>query len=830
MDTEGTHDARHTRSDQVPRPAPPPDLPPRPTAPPLFPDPAATGGDTAVPGNAVRRGDAPQSPFMAWLSAPRVLAGPGIWAYEHRPRPKDEPHEIAVPQLISGAVISFLCAWLVWSLLMNDYLGPYWKWPREVMLPDSWKTGNANIVSSFIYMALILGVIVVIFGRVGRWPTLFRRLITPVTNRLWDRLPSWLAPKDPSALPGGQLLARAAATLVVVWFLWQWCTDQTTESSLLMLQLENLTPVSGQQASYFYYATSYSLIDLGVLLVVFSRFACLSELRRRYLSSGRREVPDARDVAETGARVLEVDRAEWAGLREAGAGPAADRLAQEARTGLMNDVDHARLTRAWQSVRVQPSRLPAFIDSVQKHGSAACLHPSGARDLPHRTARHDLLTSQVRIGTASEDVRNPYDRRGTGFALSPEVLGTSLLAVGPAGSGKTTRLVRPLVEALCLQALAGRAAVVSVGTAGTAPAPDYAFDAVVKIGHRDTQCDLDLYGGTTDTDEAAAILAEALVGDLVATAPGGDGRRAATVLGQLLGPFRAAHGRFPAVPELRELLDGSREAMAGLRAALEAAGERSALRELDARERQAERPGDPGMMLADRIAVLDRPAFEGFFDPSGQSRQVSLRALDHPLRVRIDLPERGHADASRLLARLVLAQFTECAVNRPDRSLFACVVVDDASHVITQEALRGLQRLRTANAGAVLTLRGLDDVPESLRGALLGTVGCRVAFAGVTTWDGARFAEVWGKAWVETKDVTDRQIVSDEPFTKVLHSIRRLVTGKNVTAKAVTVRTVERERWSASDLANSVPPGHAVLSVTSVSGETAPPVLVDLRS
>ncbi|WP_329172785.1 ATP/GTP-binding protein [Streptomyces decoyicus] len=830
MDTEGTHDARNTRSDQVPRPAAPPDVPPRPSAPPHSAAPSAAGGRPAGPGPSARAGDAPQSPFMAWLSTPRVMAGPGIWAFGHKPKPKDEPHETAVPQLIAGAVISFLCAWLIWSLLMNDYLGPYWKWPREVMLPDSWKTGNANVVSSFVYMALILGAIVIVFGRVGRWPALFRRLLAPSANRVWDRLPSWLAPKDPGSLPSGQLFARAALTLVLVWFLWQWCIDKTTDSSILMLQLENLTPVSGQQESYFYYATSYSLFDLGVLLVVFSRFACLSELRRRYGSPSRRGPSGAGKTAETAAQVLEVDQAEWADLRASGAPAAADRLAHEARSGLMNDVDHARITRAWQSVRVQPSRLQAFIDSVQTSGAAACLHPSGARDLATRTARHDLLTSQVRIGTASEDVRNPYDRRGTGFALEPDVLGTSLLAVGPPGAGKTTGLVRPLVEALCLQALAGRAAVVSVGTAASVPAPDGAFDAVIRIGHRDADCDLDLYGGTTDPDEAAGILAEALVGDVAATLPGGNGRRAATVLGQLLGPFRVAHGRFPGVPELRELLDGSREAMAGLRTALEAAGENSALRELDARERQAERSGDVGVLLADRIALLDRPAFAGFFDPTGSSRQVSLRSLDHPLRVRIDLPERGHADASRILARLVLAQFTECAVARSDRSVFACLVLDDASHVITQEALRGVQRLRSANAGAVLTLRALDDVPESLRGALLGAVGCRMAFAGVTTWDGARFAEVWGKAWVETRDVTDRQIVSDEPFTKLMHSIRRLVTGKNVTAKAVTVRTVERERWSASDLANSVPPGHAVLSVTSVAGEHAPPVLVDLRS
>ncbi|WP_438485617.1 ATP/GTP-binding protein [Streptomyces sp. S186] len=829
MDTEGTQDARNIRSGQFPRPAHPPGPPPRPAVPPGYAVPPASGGG-AGPRGGGRAGEAPQSPLMAWLSAPRRSGGPGVWALGHRPRPKDAPQEIAVPQLITGAVVSALCAWLLWSLLMNDYLGPYWKWPREVMLPDSWKTGNANVVSSFVYMALVLGAIVVVFGRLGRWPELFRRLVTPTVDRLWNRLPVWLAPKDPATLPGGPLLIRTGATLVVVWLLWQWCTDKTTDSSLLMLQLENLTPVSGQQASFFYYATSFELLDLGVLLLVFNRFACLGELRRRYLTSGKRGPQNVGKSAPATGRVLEVDQAEWAELRAAGAAAAADRLAQEARSGLMNDVDHTRISRAWQSVRTQPSRLPAFVDGVRKHGSAAFPHSSGARDLPTRTAQHDLVTSQVRIGTASEDVRNPYDRRGSGIALEPKVLGTSLLAVGPAGSGKTTRLVRPLVEAMCLQAISGRATVVSVGPAGTAPVADGAFDTVVRAGHRDAECGLDLYGGTADPDEAAGILAEGLVGDLAGQLPGGDSRRAATALAQLLGPFRAAHGRFPSVPELRELLDGAPQAVAALRTALEAAGDHTLLRELDARARQSERPGDVALLLADRIALLDRPAFAAFFDPTGTTRQVSLRALDHPLRIRIELPERGHAEASRILARLVLAQFTECAVARADRSLFACLVLDEAAHTVTAEALRGLQRLRSANAGAVLTLRSLDDVPEALRSALLGSVGCRMAFAGVTPWDGAPFAEVWGKEWVETRDVTDRQIIAHGAGMKAFHIFRQLVTGKAATSKAITVRTVERERWSASDLANALPAGHAVLSVTTVEGEHAPPVLVDLRS
>ncbi|MGY5133506.1 ATP-binding protein [Streptomyces nigrescens] len=736
MDTEGTHDAQHTAPQPsggahrpeptVPRPAAPPappatapHTPPPPAAPPALPAMPATPPGTAPTGSAA------EPPLLGWLRTPRPSAAPGIWTYGHRPRAAEDPDRVPGRQLIIGAVISFLCGWLLWSLLWNGYLGPYWAWPMAVLFPDSWVLGAtsgdqlAYAIASRVYYGLWIAGLVIVFGRLGRWAEVARRYVLPAFRRK------------------------------------------------------------------------------------------------------RAPVPKPEPAA---------DRALWPELRSHGASDAADKLAAEARAGRMNDVDVARIERAWQSVRSGKNSTASFTDTVLRHGAAACAHPSGRRDLPRRAAHHDLLAHQVRIGTTAEHPRNPYQHRGAGSALSPEVLGTSLLAVGPAGSGKTARIVKPVVESMCLQALAGQCAVIAVGPAGSDLGPDDAFDVVVRVGRPEPECDLDLYGGTTDPDEASGILAEALVGDLAEQLPGGDSRRAATALSQLLGPFRAAHDRFPTVPELRELLDGAPRALAALRTALEDAEAHTLLRELDARVRQSDRPGDVAVLLADRIALLDRPAFAAFFDPTGNTRQVSLRALDHPLRVRIELPERGHAEASRILARLVLAQFTECAVARGDRSLFACLVVDEAAHTITAEALRGLQRLRSANAGAVLTLRSLDEVPDALRGTLLGAVGCRMAFAGVTTWDGARFAEVWGKEWVETRDVTDRQIIAESAAGKAFHMVRQLVTGKAATAKAVTVRTVERERWSASDLANSVPAGHAVLSVTSVAGEHAPPVLIDLRS
>ncbi|MFF3616462.1 ATP-binding protein [Streptomyces sp. NPDC002580] len=634
--------------------------------------------------------------------------------------------------------------------------------------------------------------------------------------------------EEPERIPARQLLSGAVIAFLVGWLIWSLLWNGYL-GGWWVLPLELFTPDSWRHSedrlgNAFLWYGYYTLIALIIMIVV-GRLGRWGEVWRRYgLPAWRRAAP----VAER-PPAPEDDPVEWNQLRAAGSADAADRLAAEARSGLMRDVDHARIARAWQGVRSGRHSLATFTGAVLKDGSAACLHPSGERDLPGRLARHDLVTGQVRLGTTADDPRNPYAYRGTGLALGTDLLGTSLLAVGPPGSGKTGGVVWPLAESLCLHALAGRAAVVVVGAAGAGLGPVDAYDVVVRIGNPESVYDLDLYGGTTDPDEAAAVLAEALVGDLADPHPGGDSRRSTTVLAQLLGPFQAVHGRFPSVPELRQLLDGTPGPLGALRKGLQDTGHASLLRELDARERQSGQPGDVAGVLSDRVALLDRPAFAGFFDTSGQSRPFSLRALDHPVRVRIDLPARGHADASRILARLVLAQFTASVAVREDRSLFACLVLDDATGVVTPEAVRGIQRLRSGNAGAVLTLRTLDDAPRPLRSPLLGAVGCRMALSGLTPWDGQDFAEVWGKEWIEARDVTDRQIIAETPAGKAVHMLRRVITGNAPTARAITVRQVERERWSASELAHAVPPGHAVLSLTSVKGEHAPPLLVDLR-
>ncbi|WP_327329812.1 ATP/GTP-binding protein [Streptomyces sp. NBC_01208] len=786
MDTEGTYDARGTGAERVPRPAGPP--PAAPPPPPYAPRP--------------RRPEAGGAGVEEWLRTPRPVREPGVWRYGHVPRPPEKPEGVSDRSLLVGVLISVLSGLLLWSLWRNGYI-PYRLVPLKLFTPGDWwyagTFGGPRTIEGAdaltVYEAVLFGLLVYGCGRLGNWSEIFRRHVA-------GRGQPFLG------------LATAAGSALAELLVWKDAVPLVRPVLILVASVAGGEIYQSQTVVN----VIYTLIALGVLWP-FARLGHWRELIAARRGKGA-AVPDA-PAGPPDAPTPD----QWPELREAGMRDAAEALTAEVRTGRMNDVDVARLRHAWRVGRGHPERLAALTEAVLRTGGAAALHPSGARDLTRRTVRHDLLTGQVRIGSCTEDPHNPYARRGSGIALEPALLGTSLLAVGPPGAGKSARLVRPVVESLALQALAGRAAVLAVGGAGSDLGPDDAFDVVVRIGDPASVHDFDLYGGTTDPDEAASVLAEGLVGDVTHL----DSRRAATVLAQLLGPYRAVHGHFPGVPALRELLDGDVAAIDALREALGAGGHQAMLRELEARTRQKGGAGDPGPVLADRIALLDRPAFAPFFATGEQARPFSLRSLGHlPLRVRIDLPERAHAEASRLLTRLVLAQFTAITAARADRSLFVCLVLDDATHTVTAETVRGIRRLRSVNAGALLTLRTVDDVPEGLHTALLGAVGCCMAFSGVTTWDGKRFAEVWGKEWVETREVAQHAVFADQPFTRALHGLRKLVTGKAVTRDAVTVRRVERERWSASELAYQVPPGHAVLSLTTVEGEHAPPLLVTL--
>ncbi|MFJ9246973.1 ATP/GTP-binding protein [Streptomyces sp. NPDC101776] len=801
MDSDGTRDARGTHANPVPRPGGPADVPAMPPRPPRTP------GAAPAPEQPPRF-----APAVAdWLNEPRPAAAPGIWRYGYRPPKADRAATRLSKVAILGLLIPLVVALIVWSFWRHGAVPYQWALLKLFTPSDWWWAGTVSpkgtegVDAISVYDGAFFALLVYAVVKLGGWLEVARHVVggRPQPARALLALVGGLIALSfvfPSAFPGVG-----------------WAPLPVQDPLFSLVVLIDGGPDLFQ--SVLFTDTLYTLITAAVLWP-FARLGGWWALAKERLvarnRTGEGEIRPAPAVLVP---------AQWPELREAGQYEAAELLTAEVLTGRMNDVDCSRVGYAWETAR-REAQLAVFTDTVLRTGAVAWVHPSGARDLPGRVAPHDLLEGQVRIGQWTAGDRTPSAYRGAGTALGPDALGTSLLVVGPSGSGKTRHVVAPVVESLALRALTGQCAVVAVCAAGTPLGPDSAFDVVVRIGDPASVYDLDPYADTTDPDAAAAFLAEALAGDLDTVGA----QRATTALAQLLGPYRAVHGTFPSLPVLRELLEGEPSALAALRQALSAPEHAGLRRDLDARARQTGSAADPGPVLADRLALLDRPVFAEFFGTGdAAARPFSLRAVaHHPLRVRIDVPAHGHEEAARLITRLVLAQFDH-VVHDTGRRHFACLVLDDATGTVTTESVRHMQRLRSQNAGVLLALRTLGDVPEALHGPLHGAVGCRMAFSGVTTWDGSRFAHAWGTEWVETRDVAQHTVFADQPMTRAIHALRKLVTGRAVTTEAVTVRQVERERWSASQLAHEVPPGHAVLSLTTVEGKHTPPSLVDLR-
>ena len=464
MDGDGTRDARGTRR-AVPRPASgPPPMPPVPPAPP---------GHPHVPQS---------SPVATWLDVPRADAEVGIWRFGHVPPRVPRKRKLA-PASRLGALIPLGVGIVLWSLWLNNTF-PYkgsllalvtpgdWWYPLTLS-PQTWQGAVARAVYDEIFFVVLL----IAAGYLGSWPTLIR---------------FWLGNRSQ---PQRAAITAAGAAVALVLVFPVLDSDPVPVYTTIIYLIALFTDgwaAAGAPVTVFLVDTS---ITLAVLWVA-ARWGDWRPLVRHWRTA--RQAGPRPD----GAPVAVAPPSRWPLLRVAGQTQAADLLSADVLTGRMNDVDCARVGRAWDLLHTQ-GRLASFTETVLRHGGAAWTHPSGARDLPRRTTEHDLLVGQVRVGRCGSDERTPPAYRNAGVALDPATLGTSLLAVGPPGSGRTERLTVPVVESLALGALTGACAVVAVGTAGSSLGPDDAFDVVIRPGDPASVHDLHLYAEATDPDAAA---------------------------------------------------------------------------------------------------------------------------------------------------------------------------------------------------------------------------------------------------------------------------------------------------------------------------------------
>ncbi|HKE52577.1 MAG TPA: M48 family metalloprotease, partial [Actinomycetes bacterium] len=521
-------------------------------------------------------------------------------------------------------------------------------------------------------------------------------------------------------------------------------------------------------------------------------------------------------------------------------------LSTQAQRGELTDVDRARIGLTLRHAAAARDMEIAVRELTAYHG-AAFLHRSGQRDLPVRHADHDLLRDQVRLGMAVAEPRNPDELQDQPFGLDTAMLTTSLLAIGPPGSGKTRGIAIPIVEHLCLAALANAASVVVIDPKGDDFDVPGMFDVEIDLANPDGSWGFDLYGGAQTAEEAADRLASALLPPEISGDKAYFIDASKNALYQALAAYDAAYRRYPTIRVLLGLLKGDERVIQSLRDKLASSGRLGEHEHLLAgREHQRRRRDDPAASLVERLGLLDRPSLVKLLDE--KRHKFSMGEISQPIRVRIALPEALYPEAARILARLAVAQFVQVAASpRSNPDVFKGLIIDEAGRYVDDYVARGVQHLRSRNAGLVLLTQSLGDFAENLRSTIFGSTGCKTVFGGVDPRDAQYFADYWGTQWVEevTRSASTGRSgtaaagyrTASQPADPVGTDQSQRYTyvpGRSSQttshSEGSTTRDVERYVWSPSEIINAIPPGHALVSLARPDGIRVPPTLVNLRA
>jgi Zn-dependent protease with chaperone function len=497
-------------------------------------------------------------------------------------------------------------------------------------------------------------------------------------------------------------------------------------------------------------------------------------------------------------------------------------------------IDRIRLRHAVELADVDAKVRTRFLDEMPRLGIDAMLHSSGLRLLPDLHPVHDLLDREVGVGLVAGTEQNSAVGAPL-VEINHRMLRTSMLVIGPPGSGKTHSFAFPIVENLSQSALVGTASVVVLDPKGDDFDQDGWFDIVVDP--MNPTHGLSLFGGSANADIAADRLASALLPPEVSDDKAYFVDASKNALYDCLAPYHAAFDAWPSVKELLGLLRGDQSVHDKVKAALKGKPDAAEWRSrLDARVKQMSGSHDPAASLVERFAQLDRPAIRGILD---HANPFAMADINTPIRVRIALPESEYPEASRVLARLVVSQFVQTAgANDANPHIFKGLVIDEAGRYVDDYVARGIQRLRSKNAGLLLLTQTLADFPEKIRPTIFGSAGCKAVFGGVDPATAEEFSKWFGETWI-TETTTSRGLQTGQSegrghshgtiLDPQLRSSQSWQTTHAAT-QSVSTRMVERAVWTPSDIMTKVPTGHSVIALAATDGQRVGPLLVNHRA
>ncbi|MGH3428289.1 MAG: hypothetical protein ACRD3Q_03995, partial [Terriglobales bacterium] len=474
----------------------------------------------------------------------------------------------------------------------------------------------------------------------------------------------------------------------------------------------------------------------------------------------------------------------------------------------MSDVDAARLLTAVRQAEDDPAHAQYLTHDLVIRGAAAVSHFSGQRDLSvSRIATHNLIAGQVRLGhVVPVEHGTVTDLRD--FGVDHDTLATSLLALGPPGPHLPRDIGLPIVEHLCLSALANSASVVVLDGDEAFDRPGW-FD--ITIDPHNPAVRYDIYSTSASPDAAAEYLTRLLL------PPGEMGGHVTDVsrnaLYACLGSFYAAFTRWPTTRQLLGLLQADALTIDSIAEALPDNPDGDEWRTILKTHAAQSRDGYVSVLIA-RLSQLDRPTWQKFLD-DGTKPVFDMRSINRPVRMRIALPRYEHPEVSRLLARSVINQFIEAATsNRPD-DILKCLVVNNAGDCIDSHIAASLHRLRSHNAGIALLTHTLSDIPAAVRPAVFGNFGGKIVLGGIDPAD-ADIASTWFGAHDATK-------------TAFTHIRTRSHSGQAESVSTTTSAT-NQSRWAPADITHGLPARHAIAILTRRNGEQSTPALVTLEA
>jgi TraM recognition site of TraD and TraG len=222
--------------------------------------------------------------------------------------------------------------------------------------------------------------------------------------------------------------------------------------------------------------------------------------------------------------------------------------------------------------------------------------------------------------------------------------------------------------------------------------------------------------------------------------------------------------------------------------------------------------------------------------------------LAEPLLIRLALPVAENPRIAPIIGRIILTQFN-FAVLSPNcnREILKIAAVDEAHNFITASIAKGMAQARSNNAGFMLALQTLSQIPDdSVLDTIFAASGNKLVMAGVGDKDALRFSKTYGEIELPyithsrsqgtsssttsgTSSGSSRQFGGESNLTGGNTNSNTSTTTNNTKNKSTNTQLKFRALFSPAEI-RGLPQYHAIIESSDAFGQRWSPMLLDMNS